>query len=326
MARLGEFQIIRRFFAPLSRAAPGAFNLTDDAASLALTHGHDLVVTKDAVVAGVHFLADDPADLVARKALRVNISDLAAKGARPVGFLMALALPEAIDDAWLETFAAGLAADVEEFRCPLLGGDTVATPGPLTICITALGEVSSGHMVRRAGALAGDLLCVSGTIGDAALGLDVMRGAHGHLDEAQRRFLIGRYRLPQPRLELGRREAARDSACLDISDGLCADVGHICEVSGVGAVIDAENVPLSDAARAVVRHSPDAIARILTGGDDYELAFAVPPANLHAAQALGREIGVGVSVVGRFVAGAGVRVLDGQGRPLALSSAGYSHR
>lgn len=326
MPRLGEFELIRQLLAPLSRAAPGAFNLTDDAASLSVGHGCDLVLTKDAVVAGVHFFAQDPPDLIARKALRVNLSDLAAKGAKPVGFLMALALPDAIDDAWLKTFVSGLAQDVETFECPLLGGDTVATPGPLTISITALGEVKAGAMTRRSGAMPGDLLCVSGTIGDGALGLDVAKGAHAGLADAHKRFLIGRYRLPQPRLELGRTEAGRDSACLDISDGLCADVGHICETSGVAAVIESAKVPLSDAAKALLHDNPGAMMRVLTGGDDYELAFALPPANLAAAQALGDRAGVPITVIGRFEAGQGVRVLDGQGHAVGLSSAGYSHR
>ncbi|MBL8627995.1 MAG: thiamine-phosphate kinase [Rhodospirillaceae bacterium] len=326
MPRLGEFEFIRQLLAPLSRNAPGAFNLTDDAAALSISHGHELVLTKDAVVAGVHFFADDPPDLIARKALRVNLSDLAAKGAKPVGFLMALALPQSIDDDWLKIFTTGLGADVDTFACPLLGGDTVATPGPLTISITALGEVKAGHMIHRHGALSGDILCVSGTIGDAALGLDVARGSYAGLSAANKQFLLDRYRVPQPRLSLGQALANRDSACLDISDGLCADVGHICEQSGVGAVIEVAQLPLSDAARAVLQHYPDAIHRVLTGGDDYELALAIPPANLAATQDHGRKNGVIVTPIGRFVEGGAVTVLDGNGRALALSSPGYHHR
>lgn len=326
MPRLGEFDFIRQLLAPLTRNTPGAFNLTDDAASLTIGHGCELVLTKDAVVAGVHFLADDAPDLIARKALRVNLSDLAAKGAKPVGFLMALALPDSIDDAWLRSFTAGLGADVNTFACPLLGGDTVSTPGPLTISITALGEVKAGHMIHRHGALSGDIICVSGTIGDAALGLDVARGAYADLGDAHKQFLLDRYRMPQPRLSLGQALANRDSACLDISDGLCADVGHICAQSGVGAVIELANVPLSAAARAAVHRDPAAVERILTGGDDYELALAIPPANLSATQEHGRKVGVNVTPIGRFVAGSGVTVLDGNGKALALSSAGYRHR
>ena len=326
MSRLGEFDFIRQLLAPLSRNAPGAYNLTDDAATLAPSHGCELVTTVDAVVAGVHFLPDDHPDLIARKALRVNLSDLAAKGAKPIGFLMALALPDHINDDWLKRFAAGLGSDVDAFACPLLGGDTVATPGPLMVSITAFGEVKTGQMTRRSVAMAGDILCVSGTIGDAALGLDVARGQYASITAAERDYLIDRYRIPRPRLALGQALAGRDRACLDISDGLCADVGHICEQSSVGAVIEIEKLPLSDAAKSVLAKSPEAMARILGGGDDYELAFAVPPANLTATIALGRAVGIGVTPIGAFEAGTDVRVLDGIGVAIAVSSAGYTHR
>lgn len=326
MPRLGEFDLIRQLFAPLTRGAAGAYNLTDDAASISPSHGCEVVVTKDALVAGVHFFGDDPADLIARKSLRVNLSDLAAKGAKPLGFFMALALPDAADDDWIRKFAEGLGKDIDAFECPLFGGDTVSTPGPAMVSITAFGEVKQGQMVRRSGAMPGDILCVSGTIGDAALGLDVLKGAYEPLGAEHKSFLVDRYRLPQPRLTLGRREAARDSACLDISDGLVADVGHICEASGVGVEIDAEKVPLSVAARAVLSSDAQSLTRILTGGDDYELAFAVPPANLAAARSYGQACGVAVTEIGRFTEGSGVTVLGGHGRPLALSSGGYSHR
>jgi thiamine-monophosphate kinase len=326
VSRLGEFDFITRLLAPLTRGAPGAYHLSDDAATLAPAHGCEFVITKDAVVQGVHFLATDPPDLVARKALRVNLSDLAAKGAKPVGFFMALMLPEQIDDAWLTTFAAGLGQDIDAFGCPLLGGDTTATPGPLAISITAIGEVKVGHMTRRNGAMAGDLLCVSGTIGDAALGLDVARGAHKDLAADHKHFLLDRYQLPQPRLPLGQAEAGRDSACIDISDGLCADVGHICEQSGVAAIIEVSQIPLSLAARAVLAQAPAALERILTGGDDYELAFAVPPANLAAAIAHGQKVGVAVTPIGRFTPGQGVRVLDEAGHQVKLTSLGFQHR
>lgn len=326
MARLGEFEFIRQLLAPLSKAAPGAYDLTDDAATVLPTHGCELVLTKDAIVAGVHFFANDPPDLIARKALRVNLSDLAAKGARPIGFLMALSLPADIDDKWLGSFVAGLALDVDAFQCPLLGGDTVSTPGPLTISITALGEVKTGEMVRRNGALSGDLLCVSGTIGDGALGLNVAKGMYQNLKEVHQQFLLDRYRLPQPRLALGQALAHRDSACLDISDGLCADVGHICTQSGIAAVIEVAQLPLSAAAKAARSESSGALMQILTGGDDYELAFAIPPANLHAVQAHGQKTGVQVTAIGRFEAGTGVTVVDTTGQVLKLPQSGYIHR
>lgn len=326
MTRHSEFEFISRLLTPLTRGAPNAYELGDDAATLAPSHGCELVITKDALVAGVHFFADDPADLIARKALRVNLSDLAAKGARPVGFLMALMLPDSTTDAWLEKFAAGLGQDIDTFGCPLLGGDTTATPGPLTISITALGEVKSGHMTRRNGALPGDLLCVSGTIGDSALGLDVANGLYESASHTDRQFLLDRYRLPQPRLLLGRAEAARASACIDISDGLCADVGHICQQSGVGAVIEQSQIPLSAAAQAILTSSPQAFDRVLTGGDDYELAFAIPAVSRDAVFAHGRQVGVEITMIGMFKAGNGVAVRDGQGRLSEVSFAGYQHR
>ena len=210
-----EFTRIARFFAPLAAGFPGAFNLTDDAAAFGLAAGEQAVVTTDAVVAGVHFIGDEPPGLIARKALRVNLSDLAAKGARPLGYTLAAVLPAAIDDAWLEAFAAGLAADQAEFGISLIGGDSVGTPGPLTLSITALGALR-GAMVRRAGAQPGDRICVSGTIGDAALGLAVLRGRLPALDAAAREALVDRYRLPRPRLELGQAIGPLASAGLDV--------------------------------------------------------------------------------------------------------------
>jgi thiamine-monophosphate kinase len=322
----GEFDLIARYFAPLTAGAPGAYNLTDDAATLSPSHGCELVITKDAVVAGVHFMPDDPPALIGRKALRVNLSDLAAKGAKPLGFFMALMLPANIDNSWIEALASGLKLDVDEFGCPLLGGDTTSTPGPLAISITAIGEVKTGRMVRRNGARAGDVLCVSGTIGDAALGLEVARGGFTDLSNDDRTFLLGRYQLPTPRLKLGQAESGRDSAAIDISDGLCADVNHICLQSGIGCVIQSEQVPLSPATRLALSKQPELLVRVLTGGDDYELAFAVPPANVTAAQAFGLKLGILVTPIGTFTSEAGLQVLDANGHQVKLESLGFTHR
>src|SRR5258705_3696454 len=202
--RLGEFALIAELFAPLAAKNEGAFGLKDDAATLHLPPGEELVVTVDALVEGVHFLRDDPAGLIAKKALRVNLSDLAAKGARARNYLLALSLPDWIDDSWLRRFAAGLEEDQTNYSVSLLGGDTTSTPGPLTLSITALGSIAAGRMLRRAGAKPGDLVFVSGTIGDAGAGLEMLQGKASTLSPAARQKLIQRYRVPEPRLALCR--------------------------------------------------------------------------------------------------------------------------
>ena len=232
----GEDDLIARYFRPLAQA-PASLGLLDDAAVLE-GFGDDLVLTTDAIVEGVHYLAGDPAETVARKALRVNLSDLAAKGASPVGFLLTLALRK-VNEAWLAAFAAALGEDATAFGCPLLGGDTVSTPGPVMISITAFGRVPKDQMVRRHGARAGDVVAVTGTIGDAALGLDILRGGRAagalpsHRREAE--FLVDRYRVPQPRLAIASALRAAASAAMDVSDGLAGDLAKLCAVSGVSA-------------------------------------------------------------------------------------------
>lgn len=310
-----EFALIARYFEPL--AGEGALGLADDAAVLAPPPGRDLVLSADAMVAGVHFLADDPADLVARKLLRVNLSDLAGKGAEPLGTLLTLAAPRETPDAWFERFAAGLARDQATFHCPLLGGDTVSTPGPISLSLTIVGSVEGGRMVRREGAGVGDGIFVSGTIGDGALGLAVLRGELA--DETGE--LVGRYRLPTPRL--GLRHTGIASAAMDISDGLVQDLGHLCSVNKIAAEIDAAAVPLSRAARAA---GPRWLARCLTGGDDYELLLAVPEAAEGRLAIRARDAGIALTRIGHFVAGAPeVSVRGPDGAPMAFPSPGWSH-
>lgn len=307
----GEFALIARHFRPL--AGPGALDLTDDAAVLSPPPGKELVIAADAMVAGVHFLPDDAADLVSRKLLRSNLSDLAAMGAEPLGYLMTVSAPRATPEAWFAGFAAGLAADQVTFGLHLLGGDTTSTPGPLSLSLTILGTVDPGRAIRRAGARPGHGLWVTGTIGDGALGL---LAAQGQLEDPTG-FLADRYRLPRPRLGVARPGVV--AAALDISDGLVQDVGHLCRASGCGAVIEAARLPRSDAARAA---GDGFLPLCLTGGDDYELAMAVP--DDAAADLAG--IGVPVTRIGRFLDGpASVTVLGPDGAPMDLSRRGWSH-
>jgi len=322
-SRLDEFARIARFFAPL--AGPGALGLLDDAALVDALPGRQLVLTADALVGGVHFLADDPPNLVARKMLRVNLSDLAAMGAAPLGYLMTTALPAACDEAWLAGFAEGLAGDQAAFGISLLGGDSVATPGPATLSVTAIGSVPAGRSVRRGGAIPGDLIYVSGTIGDAALGLRALRGELPGLDDTQRSFLADRYHLPQPRLALGERLIGVAHAMLDISDGLIGDLNHLCAVSGVAAVLEAARVPLSPAVRGALARDPALLAPVLGGGDDYELVFTAPRAAEPALAGLATALALPITTIGRIEAGSGVRVIDETGRDIALAASGYQH-
>lgn len=309
----GEFELIAHLFAPLTQGAASAKNLRDDAAFLKVSPGCELVVTIDTVIAGVHFRHDDSPDLIARKALRVNLSDLAAKGAKPVGFLQALSLNDGISDAYLEKYARGLAADIAEFQCPLLGGDTTSGQGPLTVSVTAFGEVEAGKGVLRSGAKPGDILFVTGTIGDGALGLACLMGSLLKSDA-----LIRRYQLPQPRVGLPLSGLA--SAGLDISDGLVADVGHLCAASGVGAVIERTKIPLSSDARAAVERDKMWWEKILTGGDDYEIAFTVPATRAADAKRLN------ATAIGTITAGSGVQVVDESGKAISFGVTGYRHR
>jgi thiamine-monophosphate kinase len=320
---LGEFGRIARFFAPL--ALPGGLKLRDDVALIAGRRGEQYVLKTDAIVEGTHFFADDsPAD-IARKLLRVNLSDLAAKGATPVGYLLTMALPKSRDDRWLAAFSRGLAADQRKYRIGLFGGDSDATRGPAVFSVAAIGRVAQGRAILRSGARPGDVVYVSGTLGDAALGLAALNGRLPRLGAAARRFLVRRYRLPEPRLDLGRRLAGIAHAAADISDGLVADLGHICEASKVGAIVETARLPLSSAAHAVVARSPRRIRAALNHGDDYELVFAAPPDAAAHIAAAARAAGVRVTAVGRIVAGRGVRVLDREGRPLRLTRTGYRH-
>jgi len=325
----GEFALIARYFAPLAAGFPGAYGLLDDAAVIAALPGQELVAKTDAIVGGVHFLLDDPPELIARKALRVNLSDLAAKGAVPRAYMLDIMLPRTVTEEWIGSFARGLAYDQAMYKAHLIGGDTDLTPGPVTIAIMAFGDIATGHMLRRSGALAGDTVFVTGAIGDAALGLKVLRGELPGLGELDKQFLVDRYRLPQPRVTLGPRLVGLASAALDVSDGLLADLDHLCQASKLDAVIDAARVPLSTAARSALAIESENLATILAGGDDYEILFTAPASVVERLTGLSNALNVPITAIGRMAppstGKAGVTVVGPSGEPLYFDRKGWTH-
>ena len=330
MSGPSEDELIATYFAPL--AGPGALGLRDDAAILAQRPGHDIVATKDMSIAGVHFFTDDPPGAVARKALRVNFSDLAAKGAEPAGFLLALALPEDWTAHWLAGFAQGLGADAAAYKCPLLGGDTVKSPGPLIVSITAFGAVPAQKMILRAGVAAGDRIYVTGTIGDAALGLkfrlDAAQDAEWirRVGQADAAYLAGRTLLPEPRLCLRAALRAHVHAAIDISDGFAGDLAKMLRLTAMTAEVATADVPLSDAARKILRDAPPLLETILTGGDDYEILCAVPPSHSAAFEADAAAAGIPVRPVGTAMPGTAPPVFkDTEGRSLVFPRPSFRH-
>lgn len=300
-----------------------AYGLTDDAAVLSPPAGQDLVFTKDALVADVHFFADDPPDLIARKAMRVNLSDLAAMGSTPLGYMLAIALPKDMKniDDWVRRFSAGLKADQEAFNWTLLGGDTVSTAGPLTISVTAIGTVKRGEALRRAGAMDGDDIYISGTVGDAALGLKCLTGDISPKNQK----LIDRYLLPQPRLALGQELWGKATAVLDISDGLAGDIRHICALSGLGAEIKADLIPLSDVAGKVLESFPLYKYLIWSGGDDYELLFTAPPHMADDINKLAQELSLPLTRIGCMTKVTALLIQDKSGTNLLGDDQGFRH-
>ncbi len=270
----GEFSLIEELFAPL--AGPEGLGLTDDAAVLSPRAGYDLVFTKDAIAEGRHYLPDDPPETVAKKLLRVNLSDLAAKGATPRGYLLSCGWSEETTYEWMQAFAKGLEEDQEEFGLQLWGGDTIKVEGSAVFSLTAVGEVATGKMITRSGAAPGDDLWVTGTIGDAALGLKVAQGSHDALSGADRDYLIGRYRVPEPPVAFGRQLRGLASAAIDISDGLLGDLEHLCTASQVGGQINLASLPLSEPFNRCVEAEDEVLQFALGGGDDYQILFSVP--------------------------------------------------
>ncbi|KAB2914570.1 MAG: thiamine-phosphate kinase [Hyphomicrobiaceae bacterium] len=325
----GEEAIIQRYLAPLAAGFPGAFGLQDDCALISPPPGTELVLKTDPVAEGVHFVAGDAPEDIAWKALAVNVSDLAAKGAQPIAYLMALSFPEAPAAAWLSRFAEGLQEAQKCFGCHLAGGDTDRRPGPLTVTITVIGSVEQGRMVPRGAARAGDALFVSGTLGDAALGLlqhnDEARAQSWALTLAEAEHLRIRYARPQPRLALAGALRQHAHAAMDLSDGLAKDLGRLCAASGCAARVRFATIPLSEAAAKALAADPALTERIVAGGDDYEILAAVPADKARAFVADAAAAGVPVAEIGRVKAGSGVTIDGADGLPMSLSRTGWDH-
>jgi thiamine-monophosphate kinase len=324
---ISEDDLIARYFAPM--AGQGGLGLRDDAALVAIPDDEELVVTTDALAAGVHFFADDAPNSIARKALRVNLSDLAAKGAKPAGFLLSLALPKDWREEWLADFAAALAKDARDCRCPLLGGDTIRSPDGLFLSITAFGTVPRGTMVRRDRARASDRLYVSGTIGDAAAGLALHQGSPewaAGLDADARGFLVDRYLHPQPRLALAPILRAHASAAMDISDGLVGDLTKMLRVSGLSAKVELLRIPFSDAARAALAADPSLRDLLLAGGDDYEILCTIPADRCQSLEREAQAARVIVTKIGEVTAAAAApSFIDQEGRTVSFAHGSFSH-
>ncbi|MEQ9520872.1 MAG: thiamine-phosphate kinase [Parvibaculum sp.] len=321
MTGVGEFELIEQLFANL--AGPGGFSLKDDAAILSPTPGHDLVLTKDAIAEGRHYLTSDPPGDVARKLIRVNLSDLAAKGARPRAYLLSCAWGRGIDYVWIEAFCAGLKADQELYGIELLGGDTIRVEGPSVLSLTAIGDVSEGQMVRRSGAKIGDDVYVTGGIGEAALGLRVATGKLS-LPQSDADALLQRYRVPVPPVSFGRALSSFANASIDISDGLLADLGHLCEASGVGVEIRRESVPVSQAVASALQHDDTLWTLVLTGGDDYQILFTADAERARDIEAAALRTATQVTRIGRIVP-TGISVLDADGQPMSFAAKGFQH-
>jgi thiamine-monophosphate kinase len=323
---MDEFSLIHHYLRPLSQGFEGALDLSDDAAVIPSKSGSDIIITKDALSQGIHFIGTESPQHIAQKALRVNLSDLAAMGAEPVAYFLALMLPKNTPHEWVGEFAKGLADDQKQFGVHLAGGDTISTQGPLSFSITAAGYIPSGYALRRNRARAGDIIYMSGTLGDSALGLKLLQKTIGaNPSDTSRAFLEKRYLLPEPRIALGRALMGIADAAMDISDGLVQDLGHICKASNVSATIEQAKIPLSPAAAELVENDEKLWETILTGGDDYELLFTAPADKKFAIAALAAELHIPITAIGSVGEGSGVTVLDEAGEPVKLSKAGFKH-
>jgi len=324
-SKLGEFGLIETYFAPLTKSVEGAFNLGDDAAVVVPPAGKSMVITTDTIVEGVHFFSDDSPGDVAAKLLRVSLSDLAAMGSVPAYYNLSIAMTKLISDQWLEKFTNGLKADQDKYGIFLIGGDTVSTLGPLTLTVTAIGFNEVGKTLRRNGAKIDDDIWVSGSIGDAALGLKVAQGKLNHISEAQKKYLVNRYKRPDPRIELVPNLVSGVNAAIDVSDGLIADLSHICSESKVGADIHISSIPLSRAVRSVIKHEPSYLELVLRGGDDFELLFTADRSIRDSFQPISKNLDINLTRIGSIVDTRSVRIFDHSGVEFLQKINGYTH-
>lgn len=323
--RPSEFDLIEELFVPLAKSHAGAAELKDDCATFSVSLGYEALYSMDTLVEGVHFFKDDPANLIAKKLLRVSLSDLAASGGVPKGYLLALSLPADISYEWLQSFAAGLADDQAGYNITLLGGDTTSTTGSLTLSLTAVGEIPAGRAIRRSGAVVGDDIYVTGTIGDAAIALRLFEEIGREAAYNKYPALCDRYVLPQPRTALGPLMVGTASACVDVSDGLLADLDHICDASGVGATIFQCDIPLSSSAASILGDNPEYWRSVFGGGDDYELLFSAGSINKELVQRLGDQAGTSVTPIGSIIPEKGISILDSKGKKLTIKNTGWNH-
>ncbi|MBT5913267.1 MAG: thiamine-phosphate kinase [Rhodospirillaceae bacterium] len=325
---LDEFDRIKKYFKPLASAERGSLDLLDDAAVLPIGSASELVISTDALVEGIHYVGDEDASLIAQKSLRTNLSDMAAMGAAPWAYTLSLILDplkKCSADQWLDSFVAGLQIDQNKYDVRLIGGDSVVGAGPTVISITIIGKLNNKGPLVRSGALQNDDVYVSGTIGDSAAGLQVIKGSLDFLDLSDQIYLKNRYYLPQPRVALGSALVGLASAAMDVSDGLIQDMGHLCSASGLGAIINWPNVPLSPPVITLLESKSISISAIINGGDDYELLFTAPSILRPDIEELSKKTEVPLTRIGYMTEGADVLLMDKENQLISLAGAGFKH-
>ncbi|MBT6307559.1 MAG: thiamine-phosphate kinase [Rhodospirillaceae bacterium] len=325
---LDEFDRIKKYFKPLASAERGSLDLLDDAAVLPIGSASELVISTDALVEGIHYVGDEDASLIAQKSLRTNLSDMAAMGAAPWAYTLSLILDplkKCSADQWLDSFVAGLQIDQNKYDVRLIGGDSVVGAGPTVISITIIGKLNNKGPLVRSGALQNDDVYVSGTIGDSAAGLQVIKGSLDFLDLSDQIYLKNRYYLPQPRVALGSALVGLASAAMDVSDGLIQDMGHLCSASGLAAVVNWPNVPLSPPVITLLESKSISISAIINGGDDYELLFTAPSILRPDIEELSKKTEVPLTRIGYMTEGADVLLMDKENQLISLAGAGFKH-